>query len=306
MKRFAPLVTFVILAACSSVTGPLGMEDPFAIPQPFKGQERNDNMIAQAIRLPALVVNVPEGLPEDRATALRDRVVELAQAQDLPALSSATVRAWSLTGQAAKIRTGTGTKPKGKESPAELGVILWRVTDPDGAERAKFSVNYASGQESLSESELRLVAQQTVTALDAALLRPDTQVSATIAPAARPIAWIGAIKGAPGDGNQALARALDGILPLKGVSIEKGQAKAQWRVEGVVKVTPGASGHDVVTLTWRVLDAKGKEAGTITQENAVPRGRLTKPWREIAGFAAEAAAEGIAQLIQQLTATPRG
>lgn len=304
MKRFTPLVAFVSLAACSSVTEPLGMEDPFAIPQPFKGQERNDNMIAQAIRLPALVVNVPEGLPEDRATALRDRVVELAQAQDLPALSSATVRAWSLTGQAAKIRTGA--KPKGKGPPAELGVILWRVTDPDGAERAKFSVNYASGHESLSETELRLVAQQTVTALDAALLRPDTQVSATIATAVKPVAWIGAIKGAPGDGNQALDRALNGILPIKGVSVEKAQAKAQWRVEGVVKVTPGASGQDVVTLTWRVLDAKGKEAGTITQENAVPRGRLTKPWREIAGFAAEAAAEGIAQLIQQVTAASGG
>lgn len=308
MKRFALLIAFLFLAACSSVTEPLGMEDPFAIPQPFKGQERNDNMIAQAIRLPALVVNVPDGLPEDRATSLRDRVIELAQAQDLPALSSATVRAWTLTGQAAKIRTGTstGTKPKGKAPAAELGVILWRVTDPDGAERAKFSVNYASGQETLSETELRLVAQQTVTALDAALLRPDTQVSATIATAVKPIAWIGAIKGAPGDGNQALDRALSGILPLKGVLVEDAQAKAQWRVEGVVKVTPGASGQDVVTLTWRVLDAKGKEAGTITQENAVPRGRLTKPWREIAGFAAEAAAEGIAQLIQQLTTTPGG
>ncbi len=321
MKRLASLLAFAALAACSSVTEPLGMEDPFSIPQPFKGKERNDDMIAQAIRAPALVVNVPEGLPEDRATSLRDRVVELAQAQDLPALSSATVRAWSLSGQAAKIRTGTATdtgtakgkgkstKKKGKEPPlppAELGVILWRVTDPEGAERAKFSVNYASGQESLSDTELRLVAQQTVTALDAALLRPDTQVSATIAPAVRPIAWIGAIKGAPGDGNQALDRALNGILPLKGVSIEQVQTKAQWRIEGIIKVVAGPAGQDVVTLTWHVLDASGKEAGSITQENAVPHGRLTKPWREIAGFAAEAAAEGIAQLIQQVTAATQG
>lgn len=307
MKRFAPLLAIVCLAACSSVTEPLGMEDPFAIPQPFKGQERNDNMIAQAIRLTALVVNVPEGFPEDRATSLRDRIVELAQAQDLPALSSATVRAWSLTGQGAKIRTGA--KPRGKQQPQELGVILWRVTDPEGAERAKFSINYPSSQEPLSENELRLVAQQTVTALDAALLRPDTQVSATTAssPASsKPVAWVGAVKGAPGDGNQALARALNGILPLKGVAVEQAQAKAQWRVEGTIKVAPGPSGQDVVTLTWRVLDANGKEAGTITQENAVPHGRLAKPWREIAGFAAEAAAEGIAQLIQQVTAAPGG
>jgi hypothetical protein len=68
---------------------------------------------------------------------------------------------------------------------------------------------------------------------------------------------------------------------------------------------PGQA-QDVVTLTWRVLDASGSEAGTIAQENAVPHGRLAKPWREIAGFAAEAAAEGIAQLIQQVTSGPKG
>jgi hypothetical protein len=55
-----------------------------------------------------------------------------------------------------------------------------------------------------------------------------------------------------------------------------------------------------VTLIWRVFDAKGKEAGNIRQENAVPHGRLSKSWDEVAGFAAEAAAEGIAQLIQQV------
>jgi hypothetical protein len=211
-----------------------------------------------------------------------------------------------LTGQDAKIRTGTGTKPRGKAPPLELGVIVWHVADPEGAERAKFSVNYASGQEALSEVELRLVAQHTVTALDAALLRPDTQISQTVTAAVRPIVWVATVKGAPGDGNQALERALSGILPMKGVALGETQAKAQWRIEGAIKVVPGPTGQDVVTLTWRVLDASGKEAGTITQENAVPHGRLAKPWREIAGFAAEAAAEGIAQLIQQVTAATKG
>ena len=304
MKRFAPLVALVSLAACSSVTEPLGMEDPFAIPQPFKGMERNDDMIAQAIRLRMLVVNVPEGLAEDRATALRDRVVELAQAQDIPALGQATVLAWSLKGQAAQIQTGADPRSK-KRAPSQ-GVIIWRVFDPQGAERAKFPVTYNSVEQSLSDADLGVVAQQTVTALDAALLRPDTQISATIVSAVKPIAWIGAIKGAPGDGNQSLARALNGILPIKGVLVEDAQAKAQWRLEGTIKVVPGAAGQDVVKLTWSVIDKNGKEAGTISQENVVPHGRLSKPWREIAGFAAEAAAEGIAQLIQQVTAATHG
>jgi hypothetical protein len=117
----------------------------------------------------------------------------------------------------------------------------------------------------------------------------------------KPVAWVGAIKGAPGDGNEALARALQGVLPLKGVRVEAAKDRATWRIEGQVKVVRKSPTEDVVTLTWRVLDAQGKEAGTIAQENVVASGRLQKPWAEIAGFAAEAAAEGIAQLLQQVT-----
>lgn len=311
MKRVVSIVAFAALAACSSVTEPLGMEDPFAIPQPFKGMERNDSMIAEAIRVPALVVAVPGGLAEDRALVLRDRVVELAQAADIPALSEASVRAWTLSGQAAKIQSGgrpEGKSKRGKPDPGGRGVIVWRLADPDGAERAKFSVNFETLSDTLLDTDLRLAAQETVTALDAALLRPNTQVAEsaeTVAQIQKPIAWVGAVKGAPGDGNQALARALVGILPVKGIAVEATQAKAQWRIEGSIKVASGPT-QDVVTLTWRVLDATGKEAGTIAQENAVPHGRLAKPWREIAGFAAEAAAEGIAQLIQQVTAATKG
>lgn len=310
MKRLVSFVALAALAACSSVTEPLGMEDPFAVPQPFKGMERNDTMIAQAIRVPALVVGAPSGLAEDRALVLRDRVVELAQASDIPALSEASVRAWSLTGQAAKIQSGgrpeAGKAKRGKKpAPGGQGVIVWRLADPDGVERAKFSVTFKTIEDTLAETDLRLAAQETVRALDSALLRPSTQVAETIASVEKPIAWIGAIKGAPGDGNQALARALSGVLPMKGIVVEAAQAKAQWRIEAAIKVVPGSS-QDVVILTWRVLDATGKEAGTIAQENAVPRGRLSKPWREIAGFAAEAAAEGIAQLIQQVTGAQQG
>jgi hypothetical protein len=288
------VLSALALAACSSVTEPLGMEDPFAIPQPFKGVQRNDSMIGEAIKLTVLVVAVPGGIAQDRAVALRDRLVEVSQAHDVPALAEATVRAWALKGQAAQVQA-TAT------SAVLQGVFVWRLIDPDGIERARFSVGYKSAGGKLDDAALRILAEQTATALDAALLRPSTQVAGAAVTVKRPIAWIGAITGAPGDGNLALARALTGVLPLKGVLVDTSQAKAEWLIAGVIKVVPAVGGKDVVTLTWRVLDPKGKEAGSITQENAVPHGRLQKPWAEIAGFAAEAAAEGIAQLLQQVT-----
>jgi hypothetical protein len=302
MTRIASLsmvLSLLVLAACSSVTDPLGMEDPFAIPQPFKGVERNDSMIGEAIRLTVLVVAVPGGIPEDRAIALRDRVVEVAQAHDVPALAAATVKAWTLSGDAAEVQT-MGSKRASQQ------VISWRLADPEGVERAKFSVAYKATEAALGDATLRVLAEQTATALEAALIRPSTQIAQTITAVKKPIAWVGAIKGAPGDGRVSLARALTGVLPFKGIAVEATQAKAEWRIEGLIKVAPGPVGKDLVTLTWRVLDAKGREAGTIAQENVVPRGRLQKPWAEIAGFAAEAAAEGIAQLIQQVTSSRQG
>jgi hypothetical protein len=156
-------------------------------------------------------------------------------------------------------------------------------------------------EESLNAVAMQRLAEETAVAVEGALTRPEVQIAEQKTNATAPVAWVEAIKGAPGDGNEALVRALQGVLPLKGVRVEAKKEKAAWRIEGRVKVVRKSPTEDAVTLTWRVLDAKGKEAGTIAQDNTVPSGRLQKPWAEIAGFAAEAAAEGIAQLLQQVT-----
>jgi hypothetical protein len=296
MKRTSFSIIAVLLlgvAGCAGVAEPMGMEDPFAIPQPFRGVARNDAMLGQALEVPALVVEAPQGLHSVIAVALRDHIISVAQEHDVPALAEPTVLAWVLSGQAATVAAGD-------KAGSEQTVISWRLADDKGVEHAQFPVTFQGSEESLSEGGLRLLAEQTATALDAALLRPGTQVAEQLAESARPIAWIGTVKGAPGDGNKALASALQGVLPLKGVRVEAAKIKAEWRIEGQIKVVHGSATQDVVTLTWRILDAKGKEAGTIRQENVVPRGRLSKSWGEIAAFAAEAAAEGIAQLLQQV------
>lgn len=291
--RFAVLASIVALAGCAGITEPLGMKDPFAIPQPFQGVERNDAMVNQAILVSALVVEAPQGLADEVGVLLRDQVVEAARRHDVPAFGAPTAMAWVLKGQAASISSAgaPGTEQR---------IVSWQLFDPEGNERTQFPVAFSGGDDVLMQGGAKLVAEQTASALDAALARPRTQSVEQQAPASRPVALVGGVKGAPGDGNTALAEALRAVLPLKGVGVSAKKDAAAWRIEGVVKVVRGPGDADTVTLTWRVLDSKGKEAGTITQENAVPRGRLNKPWAEIAGFAAEAAAEGIAQLLQQI------
>lgn len=303
MTRILVALLAVFLSGCAAITEPLGMQDPFAIPTPFQGVERNDRMIAQAIVLPALVVEAPVGLKPELAGAVRDQVIAAARKQDVPALAAPTAMAWVLRGQAVALHSAD---EKGK--PVEHVVVTWELVDSSGKSRTQFAASFASAEVDVSEPAVARLADQTVESLNVALQRPRTQVTEAAAPAAaeKPIVWVGAITGAPGDGNKSLAQALTAILPLKGLRIEPKKAKAQWRVEGVVKVTSTSDKQDVVTLTWRVLDAKGKEAGKIAQQNPVPKGSLNKEWGKIAAFAAEAAAEGIAQLIQQVSAPKRG
>ncbi|MCE9522544.1 MAG: hypothetical protein K8S25_08955 [Alphaproteobacteria bacterium] len=296
--RFISVLVLILSAAagCGAITDPLGMTDPFAVPKPFQGIERNDSMLNQAILVAALVVEAPQGFSAERSVALRDQLVNVVRKHDLPALIDPTPMAWTLSSQLAIINNADEKVLSGEKT-----VLLWRLTDPRGVERTQFSISFDGNEASLTEGGILLLAEQTASALDAALARPRTQVGDNmVAAAERPLAWVGSVKGAPGDGNEALARALTGVLPLKGIRISPSKDKAQWRIDGEIKVVAMPSGQDNVTLTWRVFDAKGKEAGNIKQENALPHGRLSKTWGEIAGFAAEAAAEGIAQLLQQI------
>ena len=301
MTRFPFALLAVVLSGCAAITDPLGMQDPFAIPTPFQGVERNDRMIAQAIVVPALVVEAPVGLKPELGGAVRDQVIVAARKHDVPALAEPTAMAWVLRAQAAAL---SSAHEKGKR--VERVVLTWELVDSGGKVRTQFGASFASAEGDVTEPAVAQLAEQTVEKLDVALQRPRTQV-AEAAPvvAEKPTVWIGAITGAPGDGDKALAQALTAILPLKGARIEPKKAKAQWRIEGVIKVSSASDKQDVVTLTWRVLDAKGKEAGTIAQRNPVPKGSLNKAWGQSAAFAAEAAAEGIAQLIQQVSA-PKG
>lgn len=293
MKRILAIACALAVGACAAITEPLGMEDPFAVPQPFAGVGRNDAMLAQAIEVPILVIRSPQGMSDEMAARLRDHVIEAARNRDVPALAEATTpRAWVLSAQTAVVAAAAN-------SGLEQGVVSWRLVDAAGSERGQFAVNFAGTAADLSPGAIQLLAERTARALEAALRRPRTQVAEQQA-APKAAAFVGTIKGAPGDGNEALARALQAVLPIKGVRVEARREKATWSIEGKVKVAHKSPTEDVVSLIWRVLDAKGTEVGTIAQENVVPRGRFKKPWAEVAGFAAEAAAEGIAQLLQQV------
>lgn len=298
MRTFLLAFVAVTMSACASFTEPMGMRDPFAINTPFQGVARNDRMLSIVTQAPAIIVRPIYGLGAEKADVLRQRVMTILRAHDVPALaeSSASI-AWVLQGQAAFIRRENG----GKDGAEISGTIAWQLSDARGNARAKFSTPLNGNEDTIADTLFGPMADQIAAQVDLALTGP-TQQAAPAPPAAEvPRAAVAQVTGAPGDGNTMLTKLLAALLPLKGVKIADAK-EAAWRVEGKVSVTQKTPNDDLVTLNWRVLDRQGKELGTIKQQNAVPHGRLSGPWKEIASFAAEAAAEGIAQLIHSYAA----
>jgi hypothetical protein len=124
---------------------------------------------------------------------------------------------------------------------------------------------------------------------------------------AEPRLAIQAVNGAPGDGDRALARAIDGALRRVHVPlVEKPADPASFVLAGTVAVSPPQGGKQQVSVRWALLRPDGKEIGKIDQQNAVPAGSLDHAWGDIAYAVAEAAAPGVAALIEKAKAAETG
>tara|TARA_R110001583_G_scaffold9186_2_gene43300 strand:- start:35937 stop:36950 length:1014 start_codon:yes stop_codon:yes gene_type:complete len=111
--------------------------------------------------------------------------------------------------------------------------------------------------------------------------------------------------GAPGDGNEALQRSAKAFLQSKGIAISKDIDPDSIVLSASIMVQPikkgtGTPEQDHVSIDWVLLDASGHELGQMTQNNAVPHGKLDKRWGSIASLAAQAAVDALEGALGQI------
>jgi hypothetical protein len=111
-----------------------------------------------------------------------------------------------------------------------------------------------------------------------------------------------AVVAVTGDGprqNQELTTAMRKVLRDAGWPVLTAPRKDALTVRGRVKIAPGSGGKDMVSIVWKVERPDGGALGDISQNNDVPAGSLAQGWGETAGYAAQAAADGIFQIVQK-------
>jgi hypothetical protein len=108
-----------------------------------------------------------------------------------------------------------------------------------------------------------------------------------------PTLYLEGVSGAPGDGNEALARALSYILRQAGAPLADSPERASHRLSGRVETTPKGAGMSEVSIVWRLVDREDRELGKVSQRNPVKTTLIERRWGDLAFAVADAAADGV-------------
>jgi hypothetical protein len=113
---------------------------------------------------------------------------------------------------------------------------------------------------------------------------------------------IAGVKGAPGDGNHALALDVRRDLAQQGIVIVTNRHDADFILSGLVKVSPapvksGQSPSDIVELDWLVRSQSGAFIGKVSQLHDLKPDQMAPYWGDVAVAAAQQAALGIKQVV---------
>ena len=269
------------------------------LPQPFRNRPG-----AQARRLATplalrLVVPPPQGalLPDAAARGLAGQVAAALQAQEVPAVATDAPLPLDWRVDIAAERQGDAVLPR------------FRLLDADGRPQAATDgapVPLRDWAEPTPEL-LSNVAAAAAPALTRLLLQVEAARKATdpaSLTAGPPRIRVAGVRGAPGDGNTALASRIREQLGAQGFAVQDSAEGAGYALEAEVAVTPPARGVQRVEIQWIVSRRDGEELGRVAQLNEVPSGRLNRFWGDVAYAAAEEAADGVRTVVANAMGAP--
>ena len=107
------------------------------------------------------------------------------------------------------------------------------------------------------------------------------------------------VVGAPGDGEQALERALSNRFLDQGFTVTGTPTINAYEIQGTVKLLPASRGKETVRIDWTIFGPQGTRLDNVTQTKEIRKGSLNAAWGPAAEAAASAAVLDILQLMPQ-------
>ena len=286
--RLAVLALAALLPACGD------------LPQPFRG---NPGGQAGALAAPPayrLAIPAPaealltgtqaQGFAEALSTALLAAEVPAAADDPLPL-------DWRLAVEARL--QGNAVVPR------------YRLTDPDGRPQGEAEGNRIPARDwsEASPEVLRRAARDAAPRIADLLLRAEAARKgmdpAALAVTGPPRIFVPSVRGAPGDGNQALTARLREALGQQGMVVQDIAQGARFAVTGQVTVADQPQTRTQrIEILWTVSRQDGEDLGRVLQLNEVPAGVLQRFWGDVAFAAATEAAGGVRTVVSNAGGFP--
>ncbi len=116
---------------------------------------------------------------------------------------------------------------------------------------------------------------------------------------------VGAITGAPSDGNRQLYSGMRRALGSSKIVIVDAPGPEIYSVVAVVSLTPVDEKTGTLAIKWTLKDPAGKTIGDIDQSNPVPLAAAKGSWAGFGDIVATAASEGVIELLDKAINRPR-
>jgi len=129
--------------------------------------------------------------------------------------------------------------------------------------------------------------------------KPAASASATAPRPPQTKVMVGAVTGAPSDGNRQLLSGMRRALGSSRIVVMDKAAADVFTVTGLVKLTPIDDRSGQLSVTWLLKDPAGKEIGKVEQANPVPLTAARGSWAGFGDIVAAAAVEGILELLDK-------
>ncbi|MEX0582310.1 MAG: hypothetical protein WD185_01460, partial [Sneathiella sp.] len=115
----------------------------------------------------------------------------------------------------------------------------------------------------------------------------------------KPVIFVPIVEGAPGDGSESLAAAIQDRLARLGLEVLPTETGANFIVRGHAEITPPKFETQVIELTWSLERRNGEQVGQVKQRNRIRAGSLNGAWGDTAALAAQGGADGIYNLLRK-------
>lgn len=140
--------------------------------------------------------------------------------------------------------------------------------------------------------------------LVAEAVEPEDETLKAVQPLAVGV-WVQPIRGAPGDGDKSLTRAMRFALMGAKVAVTSERLAARHILHGDVRLSAARDGKQNVEIRWTVRYPDGGQVGNAVQRNQVPEGTFDGRWGETAAIIAAAAVDGIKSVLDRAEDTVR-